>query len=294
MNNREVKIYAIHTGRVAIRPNQVEGKGAGLMRMLNLYLDRRWTDPLPIYAWVIEHPEGVVVIDTGETAKTAEPGYFPRWHPYYRSHVKEDVKPEEEIGPQLEGIGIKPNEVRQVIMTHLHTDHAGGLHHFPKSEIVIMKKAYDLANGFSGMLKGFLPHRWPSWLSPTLIDLSNSGYGPFPKSRKMTKAGDIILVPTSGHTEAHISVILETPDLNYFFAGDTSYTQELMLRGKIDGVSSKSKDAYETIQNIQQFTTTEPTIYLPSHDPDSKRRLINREVVAPTGLAKEDIVKNVS
>jgi len=284
MNSRNLKIHAINTGKVTIRPNQVEGKGADSMRMLNVYLDKRWTEPLPIYAWAIEHPEGVVVVDTGETARTAERGYFPRWHPYYRN-VKTDVKPEEEIGPQLEDIGIKANEVRQVILTHMHTDHAGGLHHFPKSEVVIMKQAYVLARGFRGMLRGFLPHRLPSWLSPTLIDLSNEGYGPFPKSLKMTKAGDIILVPTSGHTEAHISVILETPDVKYFFAGDTSYNQDLMLRGKIDGVSANAKDAYETIQNIQQFTATEPVIYLPSHDPDSEKRLVNNdEVTVPTTL----------
>jgi N-acyl homoserine lactone hydrolase len=279
MNSRNLKIHAINTGKVTIRPNQVEGKGPESMRMLNVYLDRRWTEPLPIYAWAIEHPEGIVVIDTGETAKTAERGYFPRWHSYYRN-VKTDVKPEEEIGPQLEEIGIKANEVRQVILTHMHTDHAGGLYHFPKSEIVIMKQAYNLARGFRGMLRGFLPHRWPSWLSPKLIELSNERYRSFPKSLKMTKAGDIILVPTSGHTEAHISVILEASDVKYFFAGDTSYNQDLMLRGKIDGVSAKAKDAYKTIQNIQQFTATEPTIYLPSHDPDSEKRLVNKKFAA--------------
>ena len=280
MNSRNLKIHAINTGNVTIRPNQVKGKGADPMRILNVYLDKRWTEALPIYAWAIEHPEGVVVVDTGETARTAERGYFPRWHPYYKN-VKTDVKPEQEIGPQLEEIGIKANEVRQVILTHMHTDHAGGLYHFPKSEIVIMKQAYDLASGFRGRLRGFLPHHLPSWLSPRLIDLINEGYGPFPKSLKVTKAGDIILVPTSGHTEVHISVILETPDVNYFFAGDTSYNQDLMLRGKIDGVSVKAKDAYETIQNIQQFTATAPTVYLPSHDHDSEKRLVNNEVAVP-------------
>jgi len=77
-NGRNLKIHAINTGRVTIRPNQVEGKGADSIRMLNVYLDKRWTEALPIYAWAIEHPEGVVVVDTGETSRTAERGYFPR------------------------------------------------------------------------------------------------------------------------------------------------------------------------------------------------------------------------
>ena len=131
------------------------------------------------------------------------------------------------------------------------------------------------------MIRGFLPHRLPSWLSPRLIDLSNEKYGPFPNSLKITKTGDIILVPTSGHTEAHISVVLETSDFKYFFAGDTSYNQDLMLRGKIDGVSANANAAHETIRNIQRFTATEPVIYLPSHDPDSKKRLVNDEVTVP-------------
>src|SRR5215510_6129899 len=90
MNSRNPKIHAISTGKVTIRPSQVEGKGADSMRILNVFLDRRWTEPLPIYAWAIEHPEGIFVVDTGETANTAEPGYYPRWHPYYRN-VKTEV-----------------------------------------------------------------------------------------------------------------------------------------------------------------------------------------------------------
>lgn len=62
-----------------------------------------------------------------------------------------------------------------------------------------------------------------------------------------------------------------------------------MLRGKICGVSAKAKGACETIQNIQRFTATEPAIYLPSHDPDSERRLVNNEVTVPTTTLISDM-----
>jgi putative intracellular protease/amidase len=34
-----------------------------------VFVDRHWTEWLPICAWVVEHPEGVIVVDTGETAR---------------------------------------------------------------------------------------------------------------------------------------------------------------------------------------------------------------------------------
>jgi glyoxylase-like metal-dependent hydrolase (beta-lactamase superfamily II) len=42
-----------------------------------------------------------------------------------------NVRPEDEIGPQLRSMGITQEDIKTLILTHFHTDHAGGLHHFP-------------------------------------------------------------------------------------------------------------------------------------------------------------------
>jgi N-acyl homoserine lactone hydrolase len=96
-----MKIHAIQTGTVALTKRWREGVGHGARRLPNALLEREWTEPRPIYAFAIEHPKGVIVVDTGETARVAEPGYFPRWQPYFCFAVCERVEPEEEIGPQL-------------------------------------------------------------------------------------------------------------------------------------------------------------------------------------------------
>ena len=103
-----MKIHAIQTGTVAITTAWREGVGHGRRRLVHTILDRSWTEPLPIYAFAIEHPEGVIVVDTGESARASQPGYFPRWHPVFRRAVREWVEPEQEIGPQLERLGIEP------------------------------------------------------------------------------------------------------------------------------------------------------------------------------------------
>src|SRR5215470_627946 len=111
-----MNIHAISTGTVAIKTRQRVGKGHGTARLLNVLFDPNWTDFLPIYVWVIEHPEGLILVDTGETARTAEPGYFPRWHPLFRFASRMNVHPEDEIGPQMKRMGLSPDDVRWVVM----------------------------------------------------------------------------------------------------------------------------------------------------------------------------------
>lgn len=275
-----MRIHAIQTGTVAVKARQREGSGPGPLRLVNTLRDGRWTEPLPILAWVVEHPEGLVVVDTGETARTAEKGYFPSWHPYFRLGVRERVAPDEEIGPQLQRLGLAAADVRWVVLTHLHTDHAGGLAHFPDSEILVSRTELRQASGALGRARGYLPNRWPRWFSPTPVDLDDGALGPIRGTRRLTAAGDVTLLATPGHTPGHMSVAVDLPDRLVLLAGDASYTQGLMLDGIADGVTNDARTARRTLAAIRALAQSRPTIYLPSHDPDSPRRLAEREPAA--------------
>jgi glyoxylase-like metal-dependent hydrolase (beta-lactamase superfamily II) len=274
-----MKIHAIQTGTVAIKSRQPEGVGHGPRRLAKTFFDREWTEPLPIYAFAIEHPEGVIVVDTGETARATEPGYFPRWHPYFRFGVREWVEPEQEIGPQLERLGIV-RDVKKLVLTHMHTDHAGGLDHFPDTEILVSRTELELASGRRGRLRGYLNDRWPTWFDPTPVELPPTALGPFPSSLALTEAGDVTLVPLAGHTPGQIGVIVREDDHVILLAGDSSYSEELMLRGAIDGVAPDEKGARLTIERIQQQCRETPTVYLVAHDPQTAARLAERKPVA--------------
>jgi glyoxylase-like metal-dependent hydrolase (beta-lactamase superfamily II) len=274
-----MKIHAIQTGTVAVKSRQVNGVGHGLRRRAGTLTDREWTEPLPIYAFAIEHREGVIVVDTGETARTSEPGYIPRWHPYFRLGVREWVAPEQEIGPQMEQLGIPPADVRWVVMTHMHTDHAGGLHHFPKSEILVSRKELSLSSGRLGRVRGYLNNHLPDWYDPTVVDLRPASYGPFPESLPLTAAGDVTIVPLAGHTPGQIGVIVENGDHAVLLAGDSYYHEEAMLHGIVDGVSPSDSAALLTHARIRAYAADTPTVYLVAHDPQTGARLAQRRAV---------------
>jgi len=132
-------------------------------------------------------------------------------------------------------------------------------------------------------MRGFLPHRWPVWFQPRQVDFPVRPFGPFPESLALTNSGDVHLIPTPGHTHGHLSVAVEEGDNILFFAGDTSYTEELMLRGAVDGVSPDTSAAALTLKRIRELASQRPTVYLPAHDPASGERLAARQATPAAG-----------
>jgi N-acyl homoserine lactone hydrolase len=271
-----MRIHAIQTGRVQIKAAQIEGRGHGLWRQLQPIVSPEWAEWSPVYAWAIEHPEGVIVVDTGSGAHLKR---LPRWHPYFQLAVRFDIEPEQEAGPQLRSLGIGAGDVTTVVLTHLHVDHDGGLAHFPHSRILADGDEMARAAGIGSAILGYLPSRWPRWFDPRPLAWQPSRYGPFARSAHITDAGDIIAVPTPGHTPSHVSVIVRDGDEQIMLAGDASYLDSTMLRGTVDGVSPDETVAKATLADIRELCAGRPTIYSPTHDPQSGERLHKRRAV---------------
>lgn len=274
-----MNIYAIETGKVRITKRWRVGQGNGIRRMLNTFLDSEYTEWLPINVWVVEHPEGLMVIDTGIPADANKRIWFPPYMPLIQRAAKFDMTPEQEIGPQLKKIGFLPNDVRWVLLTHLHQDHDGGLSYFPQAEFIVSRREWAAATGIGGRINGYLNQRWPDWFQPSLIDFDAAPLGPFPAHHTLTKAGDVHLVPTPGHSPGHLSVIVRDGEQSIFFAGDASYTEGLLIADKADGIGEDIQAQHKTHRQILAYTKDNPTIYLPSHDPEAKARLDNRTLL---------------
>jgi glyoxylase-like metal-dependent hydrolase (beta-lactamase superfamily II) len=163
-------------------------------------------------------------------------------------------------------------------MTHMHTDHAGGLHAFENSEVLMSANELKGIRSPLAQVDGYLTNCLPKWLNPTAIGFTDGPFHGFSESRTLTRAGDVHVVPTYGHTPGHVSVIVDEGDKLVMLAGDSSYLQSTMLDATVDGVSPKASVARKTLASIQQTARVRDLVYLPTHDPESVRRLSEREV----------------
>ncbi len=273
INGQPIKIHAISTGLVAVKQSMLVAKNPGTLAVLSSFLDRNFSEWMPIFVWVIEHPEGVFVIDTGENADINNKDYFKSsgWFENWMNttQFKFKVSREEEIDVQLKKIGIDPQKVDKVILTHLHLDHIDGLRHFPNSEILVNQLEWEKPYGD-------LPKLYPDWLDPTLIPLTQT-YENFDKTAFVTKDENLIMIQTTGHTYGHTSLMLKTDQGYVFFAGDVVYNLEQLTQNKYSAVQVDKKASIQNYENIKAFAKQQKLVLLPSHEFAAVDRLVNME-----------------
>ena len=256
------RVHVIQTGWVAVKQNFRDLSGPGALRVLSIVTDGDWTEWFPIQFYAIERPDGVVVMDTGETARVAEPGYFrcdagTEW--FYQNQLRFAVAPEDELGPQLRGLGIDPAGVRWAVLSHLHSDHMGGMGHLTGAEFLISRADW-------GGHRGALLCRIPEWVDPTLVDYTDGPFGAFARSRIVGGDPSLRIVPTPGHSPGHQSLLLREGDAWTLFAGDAVFDLERAERGGLAGIAEDLDASRESVAAIRRQLDEFDTRLAPAHD----------------------------
>lgn len=76
IDGKEVKIHGFSTGFVSIKNKMRENDYTGLLAQMTFLIDSTFTEWMPIFAWVIEHPEGIFLVDAGEIEAAQYPEYY--------------------------------------------------------------------------------------------------------------------------------------------------------------------------------------------------------------------------
>jgi glyoxylase-like metal-dependent hydrolase (beta-lactamase superfamily II) len=264
------------TGGVIVKTKFRQAVKTGLLAKLDFIFDRKFTEWLPIWVLVVEHPEGIFVIDTGENSRISDPDYFKRFgrmaNWFNTSQYKFKVQRDEEIDQQLLSRSINPNQVSKVILTHLHLDHVDGLSHFPGVPIIVNKDEWDKPYGD-------LPGLYPPWFSPQLVKLEES-VATFERAYPVTQARDIWLIETPGHTWHHCSVLIKADPCDIIFGADVCYDQDQLITLRYSGANASHRQSVKTYKALREYCRQNPSVYLPSHDLAAGQRLLNLQAVS--------------
>jgi len=124
---------------------------------------------------------------------------------------------------QVEALGFDPRDVRDVILTHLDLDHAGGLTDFPEARVHVQADEHAAAHARSGLRARlrYLPSQWahgPRWV---LHAPAGERWRGFDAVRAVPGLPpEILLLPLAGHTRGHQAVAVDTGRGWLLHAGD--------------------------------------------------------------------------
>jgi glyoxylase-like metal-dependent hydrolase (beta-lactamase superfamily II) len=260
---QDTKMYVFSSGALTI--------GKGILQNLAP------VDPpiqIPVGFYVIKHPKGNIIFDTGNNDKLIQdPNYWPEG----LRGLKPAMTPDVAVDAQLKKIGLTPNDIKYVVLSHMHLDHAGNVSKFPNSTIVVQKSEVENAfwpepgTGGPYVISDFMNLRAP-----------NSNY---PNSQKMIQLdgdldlfgdGSVIVRRWVAHTPGSQMMTVKLKNTGTaILTGDNVYFRENVEKNLPPNIvlAYKPDGFYRAYEWIRMMMATQKADYFTAHDVDAYKSL---------------------
>lgn len=136
---------------------------------------------------------------------------------------------------QLAAIGVQPDDVRYVAISHTHADHVGNVDLFPKATVLIQKAEYDWA---------FAPDKKPPFsASHTVEKLAGE--------KDVFGDGSVRIIPTPGHTPGHESLLVDLPKTGWLLlSGDAAHFRDNFDNRRVPSMNTDRDQTLASMQHI--------------------------------------------
>jgi glyoxylase-like metal-dependent hydrolase (beta-lactamase superfamily II) len=271
-----VRFWLIDTGYCTVREDHVI-RGA----------ERR---PLKTHALAVllEHPRaGRIVFDTGYAPRVLEAfKHFP--FQMYAALTPVVTRSDWTLVAQLARLGLGPENISRVIVSHFHADHIGGLRDFPNSRLIASGQALrDVrgTRGLSALRRAFLPALMPN-VHPTEVatgrqdrfetidsfaDAPLEGLG---NTHDVLGDGSVRLVNLPGHARGQIGLFARTTIGPVLFAADGAWTSASVRENRPPAplalaLVGSPRETLRTLRNLHDFGQAHPEVWIvPTHCPE--------------------------
>lgn len=225
---------------------------------------------LPVQAFLVEHPgAGLILVDTGFHPSVAVNPRQNLGRLMFVSFKDVQMDPGQAVSAQLREKGMSPGDVRAVVMTHLHPDHASAIVEFPQATFIVSKPEWEAATG-SGPLSGYVRRQFDHGFDYRLLDFDGpdaSSFSGFGRSFDLFGDGSVRTVFTPGHTLGHMSVVLRTKGQEMLIAGDAIYLRETLETSHLPYRMEDEHLFRRSLREIAQYRKETPdAVIIPGHD----------------------------
>jgi N-acyl homoserine lactone hydrolase len=216
---------------------------------------------LPVSMWIVDHPKGLIVFDTGNNVAISDGKCDTYWPKGFCQNFKPSQKRDDVIDRQLQKLGYSAEQVKFVITSHAHLDHIGNIKLFPKATHVMQRRELYQAwwpEKFQRASGVFILSDYDTTRDFDFLELDGD-YDLFGD-------GSVVVLDTPGHTMGHQSLKLRLKQTGtVIITGDAIWMQE-NLDGHVPGINYNTAETMRSIEKLKRIRDLENGQIFMSHD----------------------------
>jgi glyoxylase-like metal-dependent hydrolase (beta-lactamase superfamily II) len=276
-----VKIHILHCGYIRVSETVPYGNCINLKNTAKqLTASERDRITLPVFAYLIEHPKGLILVDTGWCREISPEGvYDPQAvRAVLPSHLAALFRPWLPAGmavrEQLAVMGIRPEELEAVLLTHLDPDHVAGLKSVNRAKHILLPE-----DEYFWSCRSVYKARQPQslWINQPIERVFYRGSALGPNRWAIDVLGDesIIMVNVPGHTDGQAAILVRSGGRFVLIAADAAFSPRNWKEGITPGFGFDREQQIKSLRWVAQKADDPAcTAVLCSHDSSVEPRMI--------------------
>jgi glyoxylase-like metal-dependent hydrolase (beta-lactamase superfamily II) len=210
---------------------------------------------VPVPSWLVLHPRGAVVFDTGLHTETqidpeARLGFLAK---LYRIQFRRG----EELAARLRAHDVDPEAVRWLVNSHLHFDHVGGNAQLPNATLVVQRREWEAAADPDLRARNrYDPRDYDLGHARHLVDGEHDLFGD----------GSITCLPTHGHTAGHQSLRVRLASGDVVLTADACYLRHALEASQLPPILHDRDAMLASYQRLRALAASGARLFF-GHDP---------------------------
>ena len=239
-----IKLYAFTCGTVTGESGRLMEGGEGDITL-----------PIPVY--LIEHPKGRALFDTG-LHPDCQHSPAERLGTRLTELFRIAFAPGEEVSARLTAIGRDPGKIDLLINSHFHFDHVGGNALIPNATMLVQRREWDAGmDAETAARHGYNPRDFDLGHKLRLVDGEHDVFGD----------GSVVCLPTHGHTPGHQSLKVRLDGGEVVLTADCCYFCQTLRERRLPAMVHDRNQFLASLDKLEVLEQAGARLFF-GHDPE--------------------------